>query len=86
MPSPQASSTEPAPMRKHTRFELCDAHASWQADGRTRLAEMFCEGGPGHGRSCTPHPCRIWPGSDLFAPTATDDVAADWVRCWAVNQ
>lgn len=72
-------------MRKQTRFELCVAHSAWTAGGRRRLAEMFCEGGPGSGLPCSPQPCRVWPGSDLFAETATDEVADEWVRTWAVN-
>lgn len=72
-------------MRKQTRFELCETHANWGAGGRQRLAEMFCEGGPGSGGSCSPRLCRVWPGTDLFAETATDEVAAEWVSAWAVN-
>ena len=72
-------------MRQRTRFELCATHENWTAGGRQRLAEMFCEGGPGSGAPCSPQLCRVWPGSDLFAESATDEVAAEWVRAWAVN-
>lgn len=72
--------------RKQTHFELCDAHSHWQSEGRRRLAEMFCEGGPGSGGSCATQPCQIRPGTDLFCADVTDDVAAGWVRDWSVNK
>lgn len=72
--------------RKHTRFELCQTHSGLGSSGRYRLAEIFCEGGPGSGPACAPRLCRIWPGRDLFAETATDEVAAEWVRTWEVNR
>jgi hypothetical protein len=74
-------------MRKHTTFTLCAYHADYFAGiGRYRLAEVFCEGGPAQGRSCTGKRCRVRPGSDIFGATATDDVADSWVRDWAVNR
>jgi hypothetical protein len=71
--------------RKQTRFLLCEQHSAWQSEGRRRLAEMFCEGGPGAGGPCSPQLCQVWPGTDLFSSSVTDDIAADWVRDWAVN-
>lgn len=71
--------------RHQTRFELCDTHVNWNSEGRKRLAEVFCEGGPGSGGPCVPQPCRIFPGTDLFNGTLTDEEAAGWVAGWAVN-
>lgn len=72
--------------RKQTQFSLCDTHSRWQTEGRRRLAEMFCEGGPGSGDSCSPQLCQVRPGTDLFCADVTDDIAASWVRAWAVNK
>ncbi|MEB3023028.1 MULTISPECIES: hypothetical protein [Mycolicibacter] len=71
--------------RKKTRFELCDAHAHLESAGRSRLAEFFCEGGPGSGQGCSPILCRVLPGTDLFGASVTDDVAAQWVLNWKGN-
>jgi hypothetical protein len=71
-------------MRTTTRFELCQTHSAGFGD-RERTAEFFCEGGPAVGKPCAPTLCRVWPGSDLFGPSATDESAADWVRNWSVN-
>ncbi|WP_157680268.1 hypothetical protein [Mycobacterium dioxanotrophicus] len=71
-------------MRKKTVFDLCESHAS--LGGGRRTAEIVCEGGPAYGSPCTPRPCRILPGSDDFAESATDEVAAEWVRDWAINR
>ncbi|ORW08476.1 MULTISPECIES: hypothetical protein [Mycolicibacter] len=71
--------------RQRTRFELCDVHRGWDSDGRYRLAEIFCEGGPASGPPCSPQPCRAFPGTDFFNSSVTDDDAAEWVRNWAVN-
>lgn len=74
-------------MRKQTKFHLCTTHAHLSTAGRQRLAELFCEGGPAFGKACDElKPCRVRPGSDLFAPSATDDVADAWVNDWAINQ
>ncbi len=73
-------------MRKSTVFELCSVHKNLALEGRHRLAEVFCEGGPGYGSPCSPQLCHVRPGTDLFAATTTDDIAAQWVRDWAVNQ
>lgn len=86
MPTADSPDTSTAPMRKHTRFDLCQTHSGLGSAGRYRLAEIFCEGGPGSGPPCTPRLCRVWPGRDLFAETATDEVAAEWVRTWDVNR
>ena len=72
--------------RKQTRFKLCEVHAGWHRGSRQRLAEMFCEGGPGQGAPCSPQLCQVWPGRDLFAESATDEVAAQWVSDWTVNR
>ncbi len=73
-------------MRKKTVFDLCPAHEGWTTQyGRYRTAEIVCEGGPAYGPPCSPRLCRVLPGSDLFAVSATDAVAADWVRTWGVN-
>lgn len=74
-------------MRAKTVFDLCTAHTDWtKTYGRYRTAEIVCEGGPAYGAACSPRPCRILPGSDLFAGSATDAVAAEWVRDWTVNR
>jgi hypothetical protein len=74
-------------MRKRTRFALCSVHLPMARDGRQRLAEMFCEGGPGTGKPCDwLGPCRVYPGSDLFAAGVTDGMADEWVNGWTVNQ
>lgn len=71
-------------MRKRTVFDLCQSHAS--LGGGYRTAEIVCEGGPAYGSPCSPRPCRILPGSDFFAESATDEVAAGWVRDWEINR
>lgn len=77
-------------MRAQTRFELCDAHIGWKSLGWRRLADMFTSGGPSSGLACTPQPCRIRPGSDLFVDGVDGDeldrIADQWVRTWSVNQ
>lgn len=51
------------------------------------LADSDAAGGPAYGPHCDElEPCSIRPGSDIFAPTATDGVADGWVDSWAVNQ
>ena len=79
------STTTKAP-RKHTRFDICDAHTflrTW--GGRHRLAEVFCEGGPAAADRCTPGtPCRIWPGTDMFEPSVCTS-EADWPANWRAN-
>lgn len=71
--------------RQTTTFKLCDTHTHWNGQGRRRLAEMFCEGGPGSGGPCSPQLCIALPGTDLFNADVSDDLAAQWVRQWAVN-
>ncbi len=74
-------------MRQRTVFRLCPAHQHLGAEGRHRLAEIVCEGGPAYGRPCHPAGlCEIQPGSDLFVPTATDAVAREWVENWTINE
>jgi len=77
-------------MRPQTQFDLCAAHIGWKSLGRRRLADMFTSRGPSSGLACTPQPCRIWPGSDLFVDGVDGDeldrIAAEWVRSWTVNQ
>ena len=70
-------------MRKRTVFDFCDAH---DFGGGKSAAKIVCEGGPAYGTPCTPQPCRVLPGSDFFGESATDEVAADWVRDWACNR
>lgn len=70
-------------MRKRTTFKLCDTH-SYLGGGR-RTAEIFAEGGPAYGSPCRGEHCVMLPGTDIFLPDVTDDMAKEWVRNWPVN-
>jgi hypothetical protein len=57
-----------ATARKHTKFQICEAHQWINGERRERRAEIFGEGGPGFGGPCSGDKCRMWPGTDLFIP------------------
>ncbi|ANA86854.1 hypothetical protein BH772_gp031 [Gordonia phage Bachita] len=79
--------------RKRTKFQICSVHEVWHSPmTRRRIAECFCEGGPGvidRTRSweqpCNPdQPCRIWPGTDFYVADVCHS-EADWPKEWRVN-
>lgn len=80
--------------RKVTVFKLCSRHRGWFGnDSRERMADVFGEGGPGHGPPCVPgDPCKIRPGRDFFVadicalPGWYDTAAGDHDFRWAVNE
>lgn len=70
--------------RQKTVFATCNAHTYLRSYGRQRMAEFFVEGGPD--KPCSPKPCRLRPGTDLFHADFTDDEADQLVRDWAANR
>lgn len=70
--------------RKHTKFQICDTHAGWFAgETRSRKAECFVEGGPGHAAPCSGDGCRLWPGRDFFV---AEICRGEFQLDWSVNQ
>jgi hypothetical protein len=75
--------------RKTTKFTICASHRAMLAGaGRSRVAEIFCEGGPAQARPCTAPGCRVAPGVDLYVAelcNATYDTNPGSPFAWAAN-
>ena len=83
--------TDTTTARKHTKFMICEGHASrFAGTGRYRTAEMFSEGGPATGEGCTgPTGCTIAPGTDLYFESLCHDTWNTYPGspfAWAANR
>ncbi len=62
-----AKTPAPRKLRKVTKFEICPTHQGYFAGlTRSRKADYFSQGGPGHGPACSGDGCQIKPGLDLY--------------------
>jgi hypothetical protein len=60
--------------RQKTQFIVCPTHQGYFAGmTRSRKADFFGQGGPGHGPACTGQGCQIKPGLDLYIPEICAD-------------
>ena len=73
-------------IRKITKFQTCERHA-WLGKGGRRMAECFCEGGPGGQAGCRNGICRMWAGTDFFIPeVCTGEYPLDWTTNERISQ